>query len=243
MGLGPDVISAETTERRVILRLRLATDEQLGAHTPRPLAPSDSWASVQIHETVLNNVLGQLQLDGHTFTLPELRRMIAARFNRPEPSAEETENDDLSITFAAKDAIRVQCQDGKVQVMLSIARISKGDEAWDNFQIRAFYEPQVQGLSAQMVRDGVVQLAGARNSRSQIALRTIFSKVFSKQRPLAIVPETVRTDPRLAGLAVTQLVIHDGWIGFALGADQSEPKHRVAQQAPETTLDSKPSAR
>ena len=46
-----------TTEDRAVMQLRFANTEQLAAHTPRPLAPSDSAASMQMHETVLNNAL------------------------------------------------------------------------------------------------------------------------------------------------------------------------------------------
>ena len=55
--LDPTMIAAETTEKRFSMRIRLAGPDQLGGHTPRPQAPSDSLASVQIHESMLNNVL------------------------------------------------------------------------------------------------------------------------------------------------------------------------------------------
>ena len=66
------MIAAQTTVDRAIMRLRLAGDEQVGSHTPRPQAPADSLASVQIHESVLRNVVERLNLDGRTFTLPQL---------------------------------------------------------------------------------------------------------------------------------------------------------------------------
>ena len=38
-------------EQRFVMRVRLAGNDQLGSHTPRPQAPADSLASVQIHES------------------------------------------------------------------------------------------------------------------------------------------------------------------------------------------------
>ena len=70
LALGPAVIGAETTKERVSMRLRLASDEQLGGNTPRPRAPADCLASVQVHQSALNNVLDQLQLDGATLDAP-----------------------------------------------------------------------------------------------------------------------------------------------------------------------------
>ncbi|MCA1480958.1 hypothetical protein I6F37_39190, partial [Bradyrhizobium sp. NBAIM08] len=48
-------VDMSTTEDRVQARLRLATEQHLGAHTPRPSAPSDSLASFQLHESAFNN--------------------------------------------------------------------------------------------------------------------------------------------------------------------------------------------
>ena len=77
LSLDPQMIDGETTDKRFTMRLRLAGEDQLGSHTPRPQAPADSLASVQIHESVLNNGIQRLQLNGRTFTLPELSQHIA----------------------------------------------------------------------------------------------------------------------------------------------------------------------
>ena len=36
MSLDPQVISAETSEQRLTMRMRIAGEEQLAGHTPRP---------------------------------------------------------------------------------------------------------------------------------------------------------------------------------------------------------------
>ena len=116
LALEPAMIAAETTPQRVILRVRLAADEQLGSHTPRPQAPADSLASFQVHESVLNNMIERLALDGRTFTLPQLSRHIARCFGRPGPADDNPDHEDVSITFAPKDAVRVRCAEGRVEV-------------------------------------------------------------------------------------------------------------------------------
>lgn len=235
MSLGPEVIAAETSTRRASMRLRLATDDQLSAHTPRPMAPGDALASFQVHESVLNNLLTQLGLDGQTLTLPELRRRLAQRFRSPELIGKETENDDVSIAFAKQNAISVHCQDGQFIVALSVVRLAKGSQSWENFTVRAFYRPQVRGLSAELIREDVIHLSGDRlPARSQIALRGVFSKTFSKQRPLRMVPIRLVDDPRMAGVGVTQLVIDDGWIALAMARTESALPPRVARQPGDT---------
>jgi hypothetical protein len=196
----------------------LAGEDQLGSHTPRPQAPADSLASVQIHESVLNNGIQRLQLNGRTFTLPELSQHIAKRLNRPAPWEINPEHADVKITFAEKDAVIVRCEDGQLVLTLSIAQLSKSSRKWKSFQIRAFYKPEINGRSAQLVREGVIHLIGQRlNTGAQFALRGIFSRALSKNNAWGLVPEQIVKEPKLAYAAITQFVIDDGWIGVALG--------------------------
>lgn len=232
MALGPTVVTAETTEQRIVMRVRLAADDQLGGHTPRPMAPADSLASIQVHETALTNVVGRLQFEGGTFTLPQLRQRIAERFNRPEfaQPRPEIDGEDITITFAPRDAIRVRCHDGRMTVILAIAKLVRQGQPFEDFEVRVSYRPQIVGRTAQLVRDEAIQLGGARmNTRGQIALRGIFNTAFPKDRPLNILPDRITQDPRIAGLGITQLVVEDGWLGVALGPERAPPA--TAQKA------------
>jgi hypothetical protein len=218
LALDPAMIAAQTTPQRVIARIRLAAKDQVGSHTPRPQAPADSLASFQVHQSVLNNVVERLSLDGRTFTLPQLSRHIAHMLSRPQPAADNPDRDDVSITFAPKDAVQVRCADGRVEVTVSIAKLAKDARSWKNFQVRAFYRPEVSGRSAELVRDGVVQLMGTHlNTGAQIVLRGVFSRAFSKKTPWVLTPQRLGSDARLADLGITQFVIDDGWMSIALG--------------------------
>ena len=101
--------------------------------------------------------------------------------------------------------------------MAAIARLSKSPRNWRNFQIRALYKPEAHGRSAQLVRDGVIQLIGPRNMGSQLALRGIFSHALSRKAPWELIPEKIVNQPKLQNAAITQFVIDDGWIGLSLG--------------------------
>ena len=41
---------------------------------------------------------------------------------------------------------------------LSVARLGKGTRQWKDFQVRVAYRPEVNGRSAELVRDGVERL-------------------------------------------------------------------------------------
>lgn len=223
LSLEPTMAALRTTDERAIMRVRLATGEQLAAHTPRPRAPSDSILSLQMHESALNNVLTQLDLNGRQFQVPELHLWIASKLQLPEPDAEALRHEDAVIGFADEDAVQVLCREDRVEVTLSLAEVSSGYNRWSNFSVRVFYRPESNGLHGELVRDGTIQLIGyGLGAKGQIALRGIFSRMFSKERPLPLVPPRLADEPRLADYEVTQFVIDDGWIGLALGPRRSD---------------------
>jgi hypothetical protein len=217
LALDPTVIGAETTEHRMLMRLRLAGDDQLGSHTPRPQAPSNSLLSFQIHESTINNALQRLKLDGKTFSLLELSAHVAKKYNCEEPWEVNPENEDVKITFAASDALQVCCENNQIVLTISIAKLSSPPRFWKDFQVRVFYTPQIAERSAMLSRDGIVHLLGDHlNTGAQIALRGIFSKVFSKKTPLDLTPAELAESPQLADTEISQFTVDDGWIGVAL---------------------------
>jgi hypothetical protein len=212
------LVDASTTEERFKMRLRIAGEDQLGASTPRPWAPSDSLASFQIHQSAVNNLLDRLNLAGRTFTMPELAKHVSKRLSLAKHWQTDPAHADVKITFAKKDPITVSLQDGRVTLSLRIVRMSKSPRVWKNFRVRAVYTPNLNGRSAELVREGVIHLKGKRLSTgAQIALRAVFSKTFSQRRPLPLSPPRLDTDPNLADLGITQVVIDEGWLGLALG--------------------------
>ncbi|MBN2296032.1 MAG: hypothetical protein JXM70_26610 [Pirellulales bacterium] len=218
LSIVPEMIASETNEQRLVMQLRLASAQQLAAHTQRPWAPMDSLFSMQVHQTAVNNILGGLKLDGRTLTLKELREHVAEKFNAPALLENKTKHDDVLISFAVRDSASIDCRDGRVAVTLSIARLEKSPHIWKNFQVRAYYRVELDGLSATLDRDGSIRLVGRRiSTRSQIAIRSIFGRVFSKNASRQIIPDRIRENPKMSDQVVTQFDIEDGWIAFAMG--------------------------
>jgi hypothetical protein len=80
------------------------------------------------------------------------------------------------------------------------------------------------GSQILLERDGPVQIGGPGNEgRMEIALRTIFGKIFVRDRPVPVVPEAVTQNPRLAGIRAVQAVATDGWLGIALAEPVPTP--------------------
>jgi hypothetical protein len=205
-----------TTEERAVARVRLASLEQVGAHTPRPRAPADSWFSMQVHQSALNNVLEQLDLDGREFKIPDLFRWIAEKLDRPQLTKLEDLPDDVWVKFAPQNAVRLRCEEGRVEVIFAFAELVSGSQHWRNFTVRTHYRPQAEGLDPRFVRDATIYFDGKGVRGKPVpVLRAIFSKVLSKNRDLRMLSQTVTSDPRLQGLAITQFVVEDGWLGVA----------------------------
>ncbi len=230
LGLEPQPLELNTTEQRMVVRLRLAGDEQLGAHTPRPRALSNSLLSLQLHESVLNNTVGQLGLDGKTFELHQLYEHLGRRLEVDLPVPDDLPPE-TRVTFAPRDAVQIHCREGLIKITLAIAEIEQPRRAFRHFKVHAFYRPETEGITARLEREETIQLEGHDlGFGGQIVLRGVFSKIFSRNRALPIIPAQAGEDPRLKGLEINQLVIEDGWIGFSLAEPLAPRKQPVAWQ-------------
>lgn len=219
LGLAPQLIESQTTEERITMRVRLSSEEQLAGHGPRPRAPAGCLASMQIHESALNNVCQQLEWEGKTYSVLQLRDQLSARLKTELAMQDEDNLEDLFISFAPENAVRLRCQNGRAELCLAIAKLQKGNQVWKNFVVKVHYKPDLSRHGAPLVRDGNVQLAGTRlNLGSQIILRGVFSKAFPPSRTFKLWPDKIiEQRPGMANVEVVQCDIRDGWIGMALG--------------------------
>ncbi len=227
LGLEVMPIGYSTTEDRVSARMRLSTPEQLGGHTPRPRAPSDSWYSVQLHESAINNGIEQLGLNGRAFELPDLFVWVGKKIDRPQMGKLDDLPEDVKMTFAKQDAVRVRCEGGRMEVILSFAELTQGRNRWHDFTVRTAYKPEPRKSEAVFVRDDTIHLEGrSLKGKPQVLLRTIFSKVLSINRPITMLGEKITADPRIQDLGLVQFAVDDGWIAIAYSGRQ-QPTNMV----------------
>jgi hypothetical protein len=223
LNLEPTAVDLGTTADRLIARYRIAARDDLSAHTPRPQAPGDSMLSVQIHESALNNVLEALNLPGRRVELTDLYQEMTTRFSQTRPvEIPEDLPENVFVTFSEEDPVRVDCEDGRVRLTIRLRELVQTGtrNRWTNFTVQAYYEPSADQLDANLRRVGIIELIGDNRPLpvgQRVALSGIFNRVLSKSRKLEIINKQISESPQLRDQQVTQFVIHDGWIGVALG--------------------------
>ena len=228
LGLQPTAVAMESTAAAATVRLRLAADEQLAAHTPRPRAPADALLGVQVHESTLNNGCQRLELAGRRYALEDLIRLVSRRIGI-EPRIPDDLPEGVCVTFAAQP-LRVECRDGLVRLRLTLDAIESGRRNWYDVVAEVNYQPTAAGPQILLERTGQVHLPGHKGL--EIPLRTIFSKIFPKERPIALLPASVVKNPRLADLRAVQVVSTDGWFALALDGNAAAPAAGPAITAP-----------
>jgi hypothetical protein len=210
-------IEMTTTTDRLVARVRVAGDKQLGSHTPRPRALSDSLASAQIHETALTNMAMTLGLDGKRYTGPELREVMHEKFPQLAAKSATEIRQETVFQFAAENAVQVHVNDGKFELTISFASVELQQDVMPNVTVHAYYTPKVDGLNAELVREGTLGIEGRFGSGDRARLHNVFNRVLPPERHLPIVQVDNPNDKRFQGLMITQLVLEDGWIGLAVG--------------------------
>jgi hypothetical protein len=119
---------------------------------------------------------------------------------------------------------------------VALDAIESGRRNWYDIVAHVAYKPSAVAPQVFLEREGPVQLSGpGHQGRIEFALRTIFSKVFPKERPIPLLPERMVGNPRLAGMHAVQTVSNDGWFSLAMGlrepaAVAAEPMKAASQR-------------
>ncbi len=226
LALDPRATVNHPSDQRLALRMRLAGASQLAANTPRPRALSDSLASVQIHQSALNNLLEQLELHGQAFTPRTFYAHVAKKLDWQQKTPPEKMSDEVEVQFAGQDPLRVVCENGKVLVVASLLRLETEEYLWRDQTVTADYLPTPVGNTIEFRRDQPLQLEGRRVSLSTLfILRGILDQIFSDDRSYKVLGGRLASDSRLQGLEVTQCEVRDGWIGLSLGLRRAAEDH------------------
>jgi hypothetical protein len=225
-GVKLTTIEMKSTPERLVARLRVASEDQLGSHTPRPRALSDSLASFQLHESALNNMAITLGLDGQRLTAEQLVEKLRHEFPKMLIKDVEEGRRDTVFQFAPKGSVQFHIEGGHLEMTLAFDSVELDGEAMENVAIHANYTPVVERLNADLQRDGSLGVEGDLTASERARLHNVFKTVLPPEQRLQFA-RLGADDPRLEGLMITQLVLEDGWVGIAIGPETS---NRVAER-------------
>ena len=176
----------------------------------------------------MNNALAGFGLEGRRMTVGQLFDMLAEKLGRSDARRPADLPEWARIEFASHDAIRIDCDNDRIELVLSIKELSRGRDRISNFKVHVKFRPEVSGLQAVLVRDGTLQFSGHRLlTGPRVVLHSVFGKLFQKDEQVPLLAERVQNDPRLAGLTVSQLENRPRLDRPGLGP-YSPPPHGVA---------------
>jgi len=186
-----------------------------------------------MHQSAMNNGFSQIGLSKKQWTLSELGAKLATQLG--QDSKEVITQDipeDVVIQFAADRPVTMEFLEGRMWLTLRIANLSQpGRIELTDFVIRTSYVPAINGLDAALVREGAISVDGDRLSiRERLPLRAIFARVFATRPVVPLVSPQLLTDPRAEGLAISQIIMEDGWMAIAISESQSPHVALLHQQ-------------
>ncbi len=234
LNLRPVATQLHTVDNNLAIDYRLAGVHQLAAHGYRPELPKDSLVGIQIHESALNNLLHNLDLDGKSGKLVDVMSRIADQLGVEEFEAPVDVPETVMVRFMERESVRIRFYKGKVQLMIQMRQLQNKRLGWKNFAILAEYAPSSDAISGTLQRQGVIQILG-RGLRlgDRIALQTIFNKVLPSTKTLTLLSESITGHPNMQTARVEQFEIEQGWLTFAV----TEAKPAIANVEEEESTD------
>ncbi|WP_425395480.1 hypothetical protein [Aeoliella sp.] len=230
-GVTIEPVEMRTTDKRLIARARVVHGQALTSHSPRPRAPSDSLASVQLHQSGLTNLVAALNLAGERLTAEQFAQRV--RKFAPNMSTDKMDDDarETIIEFADETPVTFELADGKLHIAWQVNELVVRGRSNRDFTVHLYYVPVADGLVARFEHQAGPYLEGSMRNSQRMRLQTIFGKVFPDDGFVAVGTKYA-DDPRLSGLMITQLVIDDGWLGVALGPATENRSAQLDRYAP-----------
>ena len=217
LGLSLKTQRSKTTDEWLLASLRLGTDFSLGCQTTEPPTLPGAFADVKLHESAVNAALERLELGGKTLTPAETLAYLAEKLNKPGLAEVAIEENELVLSFAELDPIVVRFFEDRVELRLKFAALTLGDKVWEDVDVYVSYRPTVADDGTTVFeRDGVVELDGPGGMRAQLALRSIFSKVFPASKAFDLRPKIFDSDERFVGLGLGLARVSRGWLAVSV---------------------------
>ena len=222
LDLNPTPLQLSTTESEIVIRYRLAGRDQMAANTARPKINTPSLLGMQLHQSLVNNVIARLGLNGETFTGQELAKHMQKVLGVKAKEQVDDEQQDAQFKFAALDPIRLDFVDNRVNIVINLdaLKVGKSAKTIRRLSITAAYAIEADGMQIRLTQDVTGTRVTSRGKRMRLGDRAVISTVmkmlFEPTYSINALPKRFRDRPQAQSLVISRLVIHDGWLGVEM---------------------------
>ena len=229
--LFPDTLSVNSTDAAMQLVASLASGGKFTAPNAAPAIPQSPDVLVQLHQSVINNLLASRMRGVKVDNESMRQRMEEMNIEVPELTAnsagedkEEDEDENWSMQFDFTRPVSVGFDDGLIKIIVRGTNFTRGDQAIDDtIDIIATYQ-FVYGagqLKVRRVGDVEIDFVG---TEGQLSTRQIAYKTFLARRVAALFREQLSLDDLPAGEIQDQLrtalpqslYAREGWLSIGI---------------------------
>ena len=242
--LDPTPLGLKTTESEIEIRYRLAGRDQMAANTARPATSNRSMVTIQLHQSLVNNVIARLGLNGGSFTGQELAKHLQDVLGLDVDASSDENQEDAQFKFAELDPIRIDFKDGRVNVVINLDSLQVGGAAKPirRLSITAAYTIEADGMQVRLTQDDTGTRVTSRGKRLRLGDRAVVSTVmkmlFEPSYSLNALPKKFRERPQAQSLVISSLIVYNGWLAVEMDdvlvvqsapIERSKPEPRLGE--------------
>jgi hypothetical protein len=228
--LEPQPVEMRTSEDELVLRYRLAGFDQMAADTPRPAIDVPMAASLQVHDSAINNGLARLELAARSFTVSDLMRHLESKLNTTlGPAHPKIQN--AKLEFAAFDPVRIGFEQDQVKLQLNFKKLQVDNaKQWNNVTVQTQYAVEFDGFYLTLKQVGGVRGEGKSvRARDEMAIGAIFDHALKDEYRFSLLPESYQADFANLGVQLAYAGLENGWLTVAY--HDLPPRPDVPRQA------------
>ena len=240
MDLDPVPMQLATTDSEIVIRYRLAGRDQMAANTARPVGDSNSLIEFQLHQSLVNNAIARLGLNGETFTGPELATHLENVFGFTAKNNSEPTDQEAEFEFAKFDPIRIDFTEDRVNFVINLDSLKIGNgKALRRLSLTASYAIEVDGMKVKLTQDqsGTVAEKIVKGKRRPLrvgeraTISTVMKMMFEDTYSVNALPEKFRNQPEASSLSISRLVVTNGWLGASFNEFKSAKNSPAANDS------------
>lgn len=244
LDLNPTPLGLKTTESEIEIRYRLAGRDQMAANTARPATSNRSMVTIQLHQSLVNNVIARLGLNGGSFTGQELAKHLQDVLGLDVDASSDENQKDAQFKFAGLDPIRIDFKDGRINVVINLDSLQVGGAAKPirRLSITAAYTIEADGMQVRLTQDDTGTRVTSRGKRLRLGDRAVVSTVmkmlFQPSYSLNALPKKFRERPQALSLVISSLIVYNGWLAVEMDdvlvaqsapIERSKPEPRLGE--------------